>query len=224
MLRAIRLLPLAVFAVAISMPRGLASQTFQTLDLTRVGTDPHWRVAGRTTSVVEMKGKGAALKVNEGPGMGLVWFDGFVFTNGTIDLDVLGRSAPVQGSFVGVAFHVANSDRHEAIYFRPFNFRSPDSAAHAHAVQYVSHPQWPWQVLRASNPGQYERAIAPAPNGDEWFHVRVVINRPKVSVFVNGSERPALTVEELGGLTNGSVGIWVGEGSGGYFTNLRVAP
>jgi len=42
--------------------------------------------------------------------------------------------------------------------------------------------------------------------------------------FVNDAARPALTVTELGELSSGSVGIWVGEGSGGYFANLRVTP
>lgn len=154
--------------------------------------------------------------------MGVVWLDGYQFENGVIEIDILGRSKPVQGSFVGIAFHVADSLVHEAVYFRPFNFRAADSTARAHAVQYVSHPQWTWDRLRAEHPGMYERAIVPAPDGDRWFHARIVIRRPTVSVFVNGEAQPSLTVNELGDLRRGSVGIWVGEGSGGYFANLRV--
>src|SRR5947208_12517483 len=90
--------------------------------------------------------------------------------NGVIEADILGRSQPVQGSFVGVAFRVLDAQTHDAVYFRPFNFRAADSTRHSHAVQYVTQPAWPWEKLRSEHPGAYERAVVPEPNGDEWFH------------------------------------------------------
>ncbi len=215
-----RLLPFALGALA-GLAGPLAAQAVDTLDLTGVGRDPHWQVAGRTTSVVEVKGK-RALELSGAPGDGVVWLAGYDFANGTIDLDILGRSRPVQGSFVGVAFRVVDGGTYDAVYFRPFNFRAPDSAAHAHAVQYVSQPRWTWDVLRAQHPGQYERAVVPEPDGDEWLHARIVVQRPTVSVYVNGASTPALVVNELSEWTGGSVGVWVGNGSGGDFANLRI--
>lgn len=191
------------------------------LDVTAVGKDARWKVAGRTTAVRDVKGK-HALEISEGPGMGLVWLDGYDFANGTIDVDILGRSRPPQGSFVGVAFRVVDARTHDAVYFRPFNFRAADPAAHSHAVQYVSEPNWGWQRLRTEQPGAYEKAIVPSPDGDEWFHVHIVIARPSVSVYVNNRAEPSLVVNELSDRSHGSVGLWVGEGSGGYFANLRV--
>ncbi len=198
-----------------------AAQTADTLDVTAVGKDPGWQVSGRTTSVVDTTGK-RALKLSEAPGMGVVWLKGYDFGNGVIDVDILGRSQPVQGSFVGIAFHVVDGQTYEAVYFRPFNFRATDSTRHAHAVQYVSHPGFPWQKLRSEHPGQYEAPVIPEPDGDAWFHARIVIERPKVSVFVNGAATPALVVNELSDRARGSIGLWVGEGSGGHFANLRV--
>jgi hypothetical protein len=64
--------------------------------------------------------------------------------------------------------------------------------------------------------------VVPEPNGDDWFHVRVVVEKPKVSVYVNGRAEPALVVDELSARTHGAIGVWVGEGSGGAFANLRV--
>src|SRR5438552_4187162 len=142
--------------------------------------------------------------------------------NGVIEADLLGRSQPVQGSFIGVAFSVLDAQTHDAVYFRPFNFRAADPVRHSHAVQYVSHPRWPWQTLRSEHPNEYERAVVPEPDGDEWFHVRVVVERPKVSVFVNGASAPCLVVQELSDRVHGSLGLWVGESSGGHFANLRV--
>jgi hypothetical protein len=207
---------LACFAAA------AAAQSPELLDVTAVGKDPRWKVANRTASVVDAKGK-RSLRLSEGPGMGLVWLDGYDFANGVIDIDILGRSQPVQGSFVGVAFRVAGAETHDAVYFRPFNFRAADPERHSHAVQYVSHPKWQWHVLRSEHPGEYERAVIPEPDGDEWFHARIVVERPNVSVFVNGTAAPCLVVKEPSDRTHGSLGLWVGEGSGGYFANLRVA-
>jgi hypothetical protein len=163
-----------------------------------------------------------AVKLSEGAGMGVVWLDGYDFVNGVIDLDILGRSQPVQGSFVGILFRAVEAETHDAVYFRPFNFRATDLERRSHAVQYVSQPKWPWQVLRSEHPGEYERAVVPDVNGDEWFHARIVVERPKVSVFVNGAVTPCLIVKELSDRSHGSLGLWVGEGSGGSFANLRV--
>ena len=210
----------ALIAIVCLASRARA-QSVDTLDLTKVGTDARWKIAGRTASVVDTKGK-HALRLSEGPGMGLVWLEGYDFANGVVELDVLGRSQPVQGSFVGIAFRVVDGRRHDAVYFRPFNFRVADSTRHSHAVQYVSDPEWPWQRLRAERPGAYERAVVPEPDGDEWFHVRVVVNHPNIQVYVNDVPAPCLVVDELSARTHGSLGVWVGEGSGGQFANLVV--
>ena len=196
-------------------------QAQETLDVTAVGKDPRWQIAGRTASVVDTNGK-HALKLPLVPQMGLVWLRGYDFGNGVIEADLLGQSQPPQSSFVGVAFRVVDGETYDAVYFRPFNFRVADSTRHSHAVEYVSQPSWPWQRLRSEHPGQYEAAVVPEPDGDQWFHVRVVIEQPKVSVFVNDARTPALIVTELSGRTHGSVGLWVGDGSGGHFANLRV--
>ena len=208
------MVPLVLLACLVQAP--------QTFDVTTVGKDPRWQVAGRTTAVVDTNGKRALRMIEVAPVMGLVWLKDHDFGNGTIEVDLLGRSQPVQGSFVGVAFHVADAQTYEAVYFRPFNFRAADSTRHSHAVQYVSHPDFPWQKLRSEHPGQYEAAVIPEPDGDQWFHVRVVVERPKVSVFVNAARTPALVVNELGARARGSVGLWAGDGSAGVFANLRV--
>jgi hypothetical protein len=213
-----RLCLIAAFA-CMATPAG--AQSPESLDLTAVGRDPRWKIAGRTASVVDALGK-HALKISEGEGMGVVWLDGYDFANGIIEIDMLGRSQPIQGSFLGVAFRVVDARTHDAVYFRPFNFRAADPARHSHAVQYVSHPLWPWQKLRSERPGQYEKAVVPEPDGDQWFHARVVVKRPNVTVFVNGSTAPCLVVKELSDRSHGSLGLWVGEGSGGHFANLRV--
>ena len=127
-------------------------------------------------------------------------------------------------SFVGIAFHGVDSTTYEAIYFRPFNFKTPDPARHSHAVQYISHPTYTWQKLRAERPGAFEQPVSPAPDPNAWFHVRVVVASPKVSVFVGDAKQPSLVVTQLSDRTKGLVGLWVGNGSGGDFADLKIIP
>jgi hypothetical protein len=152
---------------------------------------------------------------------GVAYLPGVELANGTIELDIRGKD--VQGqSFVGVAFHGVDDTTYDAVYLRPFNFRTDDSARHAHAVQYVSHPTYPWQKLRAEHPGEYEKSVTPAPDPSGWFHVRIVVASPRVSVFVADAKEPSLVVSQLSNRHRGRVGLWVGNGSDGDFANLRI--
>jgi hypothetical protein len=163
------------------------------------------------------------IRMNAAGGDGVVFLKGVEFSNGTIEFDVRGKD--VQGqSFVGVAFHGVDSTTYDAVYFRPFNFLATDSARHAHAVQYISHPTYTWDKLRNEHPGLYEKPVDPAPNPNEWFHARVVVAGPTVTVFVAGAREPSLVVTRLSERTKGLVGLWVGNGSDGSFSNLVIRP
>jgi hypothetical protein len=111
---------------------------------------------------------------------------------------------------------------YDTVYFRPFNFRAPKPDNKSHAVQYSSHPEWPWARLRKEHTGKYEKGIEPAPEGDAWFHAKVVVAKPKVSVFVNGAAEPSLVVDELTARTGGSVGLMVTKY--GIIANLKITP
>jgi hypothetical protein len=154
----------------------------------------------------------------------LVILPGIKFTDGVIELDILGQSGPPQSNFVGVAFHVVDESTYDAIYFRPFNFRADDPARRLNAVQYVSHPKYPWYVLRESKPRQYEKPVISAPDGDDWFHAKIVIQKPKVSVYVNDAKEPSLVVDKLSDQKGQGIALWVGPGRGGHFANLKITP
>src|SRR5436309_7907293 len=163
------------------------------------------------------------VRLNEQPGEGVAYLKGIEFSNGTIEFDVRGKD--VQGqSFVGVAFHWIDSTTYDAIYLRPFNFRTEDPARHRNAVQYVSQPAYPWQRLRTERPGVFEQPVSPPPDPNGWFHVRVVVASPKVSVFVGDAKQPSLVVTQLSDRTTGLVGLWVGNVSGEDFAHLKIIP
>src|SRR5205814_1493352 len=58
-------------------------QAQEPLDVTAVGKDPRWQVAGRTTAVVDTNGKRALRMIEVAPLMGLVWLKDYDFDNGT---------------------------------------------------------------------------------------------------------------------------------------------
>ena len=163
------------------------------------------------------------VRLSEAPGDGVAYLEGIEFSNGAIELDLRGKDAQQQ-SFVGVAFHGVDGATYDGVYFRPFNFRAEDPARRTRAVQYISHPTYPWQKLRAEHPGKYEQAVTPAPDPNGWFHVRVVVASPKVRVFVEDAKEPSLIVSQLSERGKGLIGLWVGNNSSGDFANLRLIP
>lgn len=190
-------------------------------DLANVATAKDVKVVNRAASASDMNGK-PELRFDERPGVGLAMWPDVQFTDGTIEFDVRGKDV-VQQSFVGIAFHGVG-EAYEAVYFRPFNFRAGDPERESHSVQYVFEPTHSWDRLRSEHPGQYEKAITPAPDPNSWVHARIVVAYPKISVYVNNATEPSLVVDELSDHKSGWVGLWVGNGSGGEFANLKVSP
>jgi len=178
-----------------------------------------WKAVNRHATVVDSGGR-KFVRLDEGPSMGLVWTP-LDFTDGEIELDVHGRDV-LQKSFLGVAFHIESNTAFDAVYLRPFNFRATDSTRHAHAIQYISQPAYPWDRLRSQRSGQFEQPVLPEPDPNAWVHLKVVVRGNGVAAFVNGAASPALQVQGLSGRTKGGVGLWVGDPSPGDFANLVV--
>ncbi len=173
----------------------------------------------KITSFSENDKKGIRFSKNSNDG--IAWLMGVEFSNGTIEVDIRGKDV-FQESFAGIAFHGIDNTTLDAVYFRPFNFQSSDQTRKIHAVQYVSHPDNTWDILREKQNGKYEKAVMPAPNGNDWFHTKIVIQYPHVSVYVNGNPSPSLEIDKLNNRKTGKIGLWVGNGSDGDFANLQI--
>ena len=189
-----------------------------TPDLKAIPSGQGWKGATDKITLVEKEGSPAV----EGRGDAVVWLDHFEFTDGSIEFDGKGKSGPPQSNFMGIVFRVVDEKTHDVVYFRPFNFRADSAEKRSHAVQYASHPDWPWPRLRQEKTGQYEKAIEPAPDGDAWFHAKMVVEKPKVSVFVNNASDPSLVVNELTERRGGSIGLYFY--ASGTIANLKITP
>ena len=198
----------------------IAQTTSVTYDLSSLSATGKLEVINRKVSTFSEKDKNG-IRFSKNENDGIAWLRHVIFSNGIIELDIRGKDE-LQQSFVGVAFHGADNNTLDAIYFRPFNFQSADSVSKIHAVQYISQPDYPWEVLREKFNGIYEKAIVPSPDANDWFHVKIIVRYPQIKVFVNGNQEPCLSIEKLNNRTSGKIGLWVGNNSDGDFANLEI--
>jgi len=124
--------------------------------------------------------------------------------------------------FVGIAFHVQpQGSQFECFYLRPTNGRAEDQLRRNHALQYISHPDFPWYKLREENPGVYESYTDLVP--DEWTKIKIVVAGVRAQLFVNGSAQPCLVVNDLKlGEVPGQIALWIGFGTEAHFSEVKV--
>ena len=208
-----------LFAAAVLMPTLASAADYNLGGLAKANKI---EVFNRKTDQTK-SGSSEAVFLSAAPDDGLAWITGVEFSEGTIELEIKGKNE--QGrSFVGIAFHGQDNRVFDAVYLRPFNFQATEPERRSHSIQYISIPGHDWSELRKSYPGKYEFAITPAPDPDSWVKLKLVVNGKNVTAFVNGSDVPVLTVELLNERLKGKVGLWVGNGSDGWFRNLKVSP
>ena len=153
---------------------------------------------------------------------GIVWLKGINFDQGTVELDLRGRNEFLK-SFLGIAYHGTDTLHYETIYFRPFNFRSPDAVRRTWSVQYMNMPDYPYERLRKEHTGQFENEIIPNPKPEDWLHARIVISKDSTLVYVNGLPNASLKVKNIGTGKGHLIGLWT-SGLNGDFANLVITP
>lgn len=160
--------------------------------------------------------------------LGLALITGVTFRDGTLEVDVAGRRGPYavpdDRGFIGLAFRIApNAERFEYIYLRPDNGRADDQVRRNHSTQYCSHPDFPWPRMRKEFPEKYESYVDL--EAGVWTSIRIVVSGTTARLFVHNASQPALVVNDLKlGVSEGGVALWIGAGTEGFFSNLRVRP
>jgi hypothetical protein len=161
---------------------------------------------------------------NTGESMAII--KDFTFHNGVIEVDVAGApskaAADSARGFIGLCFRMQAGSKFELIYVRPTNARAADQLRRNHTVQYVSAPDWPWERLRKETPGVYESYADMIPG--EWTHLRIVVHGTDASLYVGNATQPCLLIHDLKlGDVKGSVALWIGPGTEGYFRDLKIS-
>ena len=159
--------------------------------------------------------------------LGIAIINGITFKDGAIDVDVAGRrgpnAAPDDRGFIGLAFRISpNAERFEYIYLRPDNGRVDDQIRRNHATQYGSHPDFTFQRMRKEFPEKYESYVDLEYGA--WTHMRIEVAGTTAKLHVHGAAQPALVVTDLKlGPAEGGIALWIGSGTEGFFSNLRVS-
>jgi hypothetical protein len=152
------------------------------------------------------------------------------FTDGTIEVEIgaelTGKGAPDDRGFVGLSFHVTpDFTSHETVYLRMTNGRLnvplPPAPRIDRAIQYVADPGFHFIDSREQYPGRYEKGADIAVG--RWFRYRLEIQGAKVRAVVDGVAVLAIEDMRFAG-RRGPVGLFVGDGSRGFFRELQVRP
>lgn len=208
-------------ALPLRLPLAAAPQAAQKIDLLEHFKAGKLRVVNR--EITPAKDGRPGVHLSEAAANGLAWIQGTDFARGTIEVDIRGRDLAGR-SFVGIAFHGKDDNTYEAVYLRPFNFRSDDPVRKQHAVQYISMPDYDWPRLRKEFPEEFENPVDPSIEPTGWVPLRIVVNEKNIVIYAGAVKAPALDVRKLGQLERGMVGLWVGNGSDGDFANVRITP
>lgn len=161
------------------------------------------------------------LSLNAQNGDGMAILKNVKFKSGTISIDFKGEDVAGK-SFVGLAFNIQNDSTYEAVYFRPFNFESPNKINREHAIQYIYHPEFSWQKLRTEREGVFEAEFIDPPNPNDWFTIEVTIDETTVKVSEISSGKVLMEIERLTKPVSNSIGLWTGHNSKGSFRTLKI--
>jgi hypothetical protein len=151
---------------------------------------------------------------------------GASFRDGTIAVDLAGKpsagAGPAARGFIGMAFRMEN-DKYEYIYLRPTNGRADDQVRRNHSTQYSSHPGFDFARSRQESPGKYESYVDLQTGA--WTKYRIEVDDRKARLYVHDAEQPSLIVDDLKmEPRQGGIALWVGPGTEGYFSNLKITP
>ena len=84
------------------------------------------------------------------------------------------------------------------------------------------HPDFDFARSRQETPEKYESYVDLEPG--VWTKFRIEVEGRKARLYVHGAEQPCLIVNDLKlEPEQGRVALWVGPGTEGYFSNLKIA-
>jgi hypothetical protein len=188
------------------------------------------RLAGKNVALAQVTFKGrSAIQVIAAPDAANASSYAVVkdtsFRDGSIEVDLAGQPAAGAGAgargFIGIAFRIQGDGRYEYIYLRPTNGRADDQVRRNHSTQYSSHPDFDFARSRQEAPEKYESYVDLEPG--VWTKYKIEVDGRKARLYVHGAEQPCLIVNDLKLEPQaGGVALWVGPGTEGYFSNLKI--
>ena len=188
------------------------------------------RLEGRNVSIAQTTFKGrSAIQLIAAPeapnAASLAIVKDASFRDGTIEVDLAGQPAAGAGTgargFIGIAFRIQDNGAYEYIYLRPTNGRADDQVRRNHSTQYSSHPDFDFARSRKEAPEKYESYVDLEPG--VWTRYKSEVEGRNARLYVHGAGQPCLIVTDMKLEPRaGGVALWVGPGTEGYFSNLKI--
>jgi hypothetical protein len=189
------------------------------------------RLVGKNVSIAQTNFKGrSAVQVIAKPeaanATSFALVKDLSFRDGVIEVDLAGQPAAGASStargFIGIAFRIQGDGSYEYIYLRPTNGRADDQVRRNHSTQYSSFPDFDFARSRKEAPEKYESYVDLEPG--VWTKYKIEVEGSKARLYVNGAQQPCLIVNDLKlEPREGGVALWVGPGTEGYFSNLKIS-
>jgi len=82
-------------------------------------------------------------------------------------------------------------------------------------------PDYHWARLRKEKPEQYESNVLDPPLADSWFHIKLIINREWITVYVNYACTASLRVKSLCDNREGKIAL-CSDGAYDLFSDLYI--
>jgi hypothetical protein len=189
------------------------------------------RLAATKASIAQTTFKGrSAIQVIAAPDAGNASSYAVVndakFRDGAIEVELAGQPAAFAAGtaargFIGIAFRLQADGSYEYIYLRPTNGRADDQVRRNHSTQYSAHPTFDFAKSRQEAPEKYESYVDLEPG--VWTKYKIEVSGRSARLFVHGAEQPCLIVNDMKlEPREGGVALWVGPGTEGYFSNLKI--
>src|SRR5258708_3999446 len=188
------------------------------------------RLVAKNVSIAQTNYKGrSAVQVIATPGAANATSYALVkdvsFRDGAIEVDLAGQPAAgafaAARGFIGIAFRFQDDGSFEYIFLRPTNGRADDQIRRNHSTQYSSYPDFGFARSRQEAPEKYESYVDLQPG--VWTKYKIEVEGRKTRLYVHGAEQPCLIVNDLKlEPRGGGVALWVGPGTEGYFSNLKI--
>jgi hypothetical protein len=198
-----------------------------TVPLTAQSAD---RLTGKNVTIAQTNYKGrSAVQVIANPAAANATSYSLVknvsFRDGVIEVDLAGQPAAgtfeAARGFIGIAFRIHDDGRYEYIYLRPTNGRADDQVRRNHSTQYSSFPDFDYARSRREAPEKYESYVDLEPG--VWTKYKIEVDGRKARLYVGGAQQPCLIINDLKlEPRQGGVALWVGPGTEGYFSNLKI--
>ncbi|UCF78439.1 MAG: SMP-30/gluconolactonase/LRE family protein [Candidatus Eiseniibacteriota bacterium] len=145
--------------------------------------------------------------------VGFACLEGVQFEDGVIEVDI---AVDGSRSYPGLVFRIQSEENYERFYIRPHR-----AGLYPDALQYtpVFNGIAGWQLYNGD--GYTAGAELPA---NEWVRVRLEVQGSRARVFIGGSDRPALVINELKHRSGkGTIGVFGPRDGTAHFSEFRYS-